>query len=52
MGETEDYAGGVESTLLYAFHMQYQTLPAERTNLDLLLRGDRFDTPGGTGFRI
>ena len=37
MGETEDYAGGVESTLLYAFHMQYQMLPAERTNLDLQL---------------
>jgi hypothetical protein len=35
MGEMEDLAGGVESALLYAFHMQYQMLPAERTNLDL-----------------
>jgi hypothetical protein len=37
MGETEDFAGGVESTLLYAFHMQYQMPPAKRTNLDLQL---------------
>jgi hypothetical protein len=35
MGETEDLAGGVESAFLYAFHMQYQMLPAERTTLDL-----------------
>ena len=37
MGETDDLAGGVESTLLYAFHMQYQVLPADRTALDLQL---------------
>ncbi len=35
MGEKEDLTGGVESTFLYAFHMQYQALPAERTTLDL-----------------
>jgi hypothetical protein len=35
MGEKEDLAGGVESTFLYAFHMQCQALPAERTALDL-----------------
>jgi hypothetical protein len=35
MGETEDLPGAVESAFLYAFHMQYQTLPAERTKLDL-----------------
>ena len=29
MGETDDLAGGVECAFLYAFHMQYQTLPAE-----------------------
>ncbi len=33
----EDLPGGVESAFLYAFHMQYQTLPAERTKLDLQL---------------
>ncbi len=37
MGETEDLAGGVESAFLYAFHMQYQVLPADRTALDLQL---------------
>ena len=35
MSEKEDLTGGVESTFLYAFHMQYQALPAERTALDL-----------------
>ncbi len=35
MGETDDLAGGVKSAFLYAFHMQYQTLSAERTTLDL-----------------
>jgi hypothetical protein len=35
MAEEEDLTGGVESTFLYAFHMQYQALPAERTTLDL-----------------
>ncbi len=35
MGETDDLAGGVESAFLYAFHMQYQMLLAERTALDL-----------------
>jgi hypothetical protein len=35
MGETNDLVGGVESAFLYAFHMQYQTLPAERTTLTL-----------------
>jgi hypothetical protein len=37
MGETAGYAAGVETTLLYAFHMQYQVLPAEYTSLDLQL---------------
>ena len=37
MGETDDLTGGVECSFLYAFHMQYQTLPAERTKLDLQL---------------
>jgi hypothetical protein len=45
MGETEDYAAGMETTLLYAFHMHYQMLPAERTNLDLqLLRASSLQT--------
>ena len=33
----EGYQAGVETTLLYAFHMQYQVLPAEYTSLDLQL---------------
>jgi hypothetical protein len=33
----EDLPGEVESVFLYSFHMQYQTLPAERTKLDLQL---------------
>ncbi len=37
MGETDDLAGSLESTFLYAFHMQYQLLPADRTALDLQL---------------
>ena len=37
MGEEEDLMGAVESSYLYAFHMQYQQLPAERTALDLQL---------------
>ena len=37
MGETEDLAGAVESSFLYAFHMQYQVPPADRTALDLQL---------------
>ncbi len=35
MGKTDDLAGAVESTFLFAFHMQHQMLPAERTALDL-----------------
>ena len=35
MGEADDLTGAVESTFLFAFHMQHQMLPAERTALDL-----------------
>ena len=38
MGDcSEGYQAGVETTLLYAFHMQYQNLPAKYTALDLQL---------------
>ncbi len=46
MSETDDLAGGVESAFLYAFHMQYRTLPAERTTLDLqMLRASSVQRP-------